>query len=86
MRWQPSTYRQVWLFAVLGPGCTGFAIWSVMSWRFHMNWLAAGLTYGVMITLLTGLGQSHRLRRRRRRQAELEALYAAALRMRHHES
>ena len=29
-RWKPSTYRQVWLFAVPGFGVPGFIIWTVV--------------------------------------------------------
>jgi hypothetical protein len=63
LRWKPSTYVQVWLYAVLGFGVPGFIIWSVIgSHRLY----AAG-TYAAFIAFFGGLGQSWRLNRRRQR-------------------
>ena len=77
-RWKPSTYRQVWAYAVLGFGVPGFCIWAVIGTR--TNWLISSLIYAVSITFFSGLGQSNRLRRRTHRLDELKNLYEPALR------
>lgn len=76
-RWKPSTYKQVWLFAVVDFGIPGFAIWSILGTQ---PWPSTALVCAVSITRFSGLGQSYRLRQRWRRLAELQALYASALR------
>ena len=62
-RWKPSTYAQVWLFAVLGFGVPGLIIWSVVG---H-NPLSSAIPYGAGVTFAGGLAQSWQLNRRRQR-------------------
>jgi hypothetical protein len=61
LRWKPSTYRQVWIFAVVGFGVPGFCIWEFVA----PHSLIASLVYAVGITFFGGLGQTWRLNRRR---------------------
>jgi hypothetical protein len=63
-RWKPSTYQQVWLFAVFGFGVPGFIIWSVIGTQ--LSWPSAALSYAVSVTFFSGLAQSWRLNQRRR--------------------
>jgi hypothetical protein len=72
-RWRPSTYRQVWIFAVLGLGMPGLIIWAVEEQQHS-------LIYAVSITFFSGLGQSWQLNRRRQRLDELKNLYPPPLR------
>jgi hypothetical protein len=62
-RWYPRTYKQVWLFAVLGFGVPGFIIWAVVE---QQHSLMQALIYAVSVTFFGGLGPSRRLRRRKR--------------------
>jgi hypothetical protein len=61
-RWEPRTYRQVWLGAPLGWGVPGFIIWSVIGHRSPYE----SLTYALVIAF-GGLVQSWQLNRRRQR-------------------
>ena len=63
VRWKPTTYPEVWLFAWLGFGVPGFIIWSVVG----RHPLYAALTYAMSVTFFSGLAQSWRLNRRRER-------------------
>ena len=60
LRWQPSSYRQVWIYAVLGFGVPGFCIWA-----FVGHSLVEALIYAASITFFIGLGRSRRLNRDR---------------------
>lgn len=74
LRWKPSTYRQVWAYAVLGLGVPGFCIWAVVE---QQHSLIQALIYAVFITCFSGLGQSWRLNRRRQHLDELKNLFPA---------
>jgi hypothetical protein len=57
LRWKPSTYRQVWIFAVLGFGVPGFCIWGFVG----VLPLIDSLGYAAGITFFSGLTGSWRL-------------------------
>lgn len=55
LTWQPSTYKQVWLSAVIGGGVLVSIIMSVVfSAEGQRSWLAYGLTVGVGSTVVSG--------------------------------
>jgi hypothetical protein len=62
LRWKPSTYRQVWIYAVLGFGVPGFCIWALLG-----RPLIESLIYAASIALVTGYVRSWRLNRDRSR-------------------
>jgi hypothetical protein len=61
-RAEHHTYKRVWLFAPLGFGVPGFAIYVALG-----RSLGLALTFAVCITIFGGLAQSYRLWRRRGR-------------------
>jgi hypothetical protein len=60
LRWEPRTYRQIWLWAPFGWGLPGLIIWSVIG-----HSLDVAITAAVSLTFFGGLGQCWRLNRRK---------------------
>jgi hypothetical protein len=56
LRWKPRTYRQVWIYAVLGFGVPGFCIWALFG-----RPVVESLIYAATITFATGFARSWRL-------------------------
>jgi hypothetical protein len=67
LRWQPENQLQVWLFAIWSGVSLG-TIYSLVTYLLHGPssrwWPADGLTFAGGITVMFGLGQRYRLRRR----------------------
>ena len=79
--WQPSTYRQVWIFAPLVYGVPCFCASAVFRVLVQpQRWLAHSLAFAVGMTLALGLWQSWQLHRRRRRDRHLTMVPAKAAR------
>jgi hypothetical protein len=55
LTWQPSTYKQVWLAAVIGGGVLVSILMSVVfSAAGQRSWLARGLAVGVASAVISG--------------------------------
>jgi hypothetical protein len=58
LRWRPQTYRQVWIFAVLGMGAPQFCIWAVVR---PPHFLIRALVSAASFTFFSGLAGSWRV-------------------------
>ena len=66
LTWQPSTYKQVWLSAVIGGGVLVSIVMSVVfSAEGQRSWLALGLIAGMASTVISGTLGSWSLNYRR---------------------